>query len=67
MNVMDRSFSVRAEQAKAKQRAARERRRMFALAIAAALIVLGAAFYVVWSFTLCGDCGAPGLLPPPPA
>jgi hypothetical protein len=40
---------------------------MFALAFAAALIVLGAAFYVVWSFTLCGDCGAPGLLPPPPA
>ena len=37
------------------------------LGIAAILIVAAAAFYVVWVFTLCGDCSGPATLPPPPA
>jgi hypothetical protein len=67
MNVMDRSFSARADHAEAKRAATRKRRRNLALGIAAALIVAAAAFYVVWAFTLCGDCSGPVTLPPPPA
>jgi hypothetical protein len=40
-------------------------RRRLILGIVAALVVAAAAFYVVWAFTLCGDCGAPAALPPP--
>jgi hypothetical protein len=64
MNVMDRSFSVHAE---AQLKATRQRRRNLILGIAAILIVSAAVFYVVWAFTLCGDCGGQVALPPPPA
>jgi hypothetical protein len=63
MNVMDRSFSARAEKAKAEFKA--RRRRAVTLGFAAILIVAAAAFYVVWAFTLCGDCSGPATLPPP--
>ena len=63
MNVMDRSFSAQADAAKA-ERAARKRRFRVVLGIAAILIV-AAVLYVVWAFTLCGDCtGIAGLSPP---
>jgi flagellar basal body-associated protein FliL len=65
MNVMDRSFSARAEKAKAELKATRKRRRNLMLGIAAILIVAAAAFYVVWVFTLCGDCSGPVTFPPP--
>ena len=65
MNVMDRSFSARAEKAKAELKATRKRRRDLMLGIAAILIVAAAAFYVVWAFTLCGDCSGPVTFPPP--
>ena len=65
MNVMDRSFSARAEKAEAELKATRRRRRNLTLGIAAILIVAAAAFYVVWAFTLCGDCSGPATLPPP--
>jgi hypothetical protein len=67
MNVMDRSFSARAEKAKAELKATHKRRRDLMLGIAAILIVAAAAFYVVGVFTLCGDCSGPATLPPPPA
>jgi hypothetical protein len=39
-------------------------RRQLIIGILAALIV-AAALYVVWAFTLCGgNCGAPATLPP---
>ena len=62
MNVMDRSFSASAEKAKAEFKA--RRRRAVMLGLAAILIVAAAAFYVVWAFTLCGDCSGPATLPP---
>jgi len=55
MNVLDRGLTVEADQVVAK----RIGRRSLVLGILAALIVAAAAFYVVWAFTLCGDCGAP--------
>jgi hypothetical protein len=61
MNVMDRSFSAQADAARAERAA---RRRKIALRIAAILVVVAAAIYV-WATTLCGDCGAPPVLPPP--
>jgi len=64
MNVMDRNFSAQAERAEAARRAARKRRIVLA---AGAVLLLAAALYLVWSFTLCGDCGGPALLAPPPA
>jgi ferric-dicitrate binding protein FerR (iron transport regulator) len=63
MNVMDRSFPARAEKAKAEFKA--RRRRAVMLGLAAILIMAAAAFYVVWAFTLCGDCSGPATLPPP--
>jgi len=66
MNVMDRSLSSAVDQdAAAAKLAARKRRRAIALGIVAVLIA--AAVYYVWAMTLCGDCGAPMPLPPPPA
>jgi hypothetical protein len=62
MNVLDRNFSAEAERIR-KQEDARKRRRWLALFVAATLI-LGAAALYVWATTLCGDCGAPPLLPP---
>jgi t-SNARE complex subunit (syntaxin) len=63
MNVIDRRFSAQADAAKA-ERAARKRRFRVVLGIAAILIV-AAVLYVVWAFTLCGDCtGIAGLSPP---
>ena len=64
MNVMDRSFSARAEKAKAEFKARRRRAVMLGLA---AILIVAAAFYVVWAFMLCGDCNGPATLPPPPA
>lgn len=64
MNVMDRSFSASADHAAAQLKATRQRRRNLILGIAAILIVSAAVFYVVWAFTLCGDCGGQVALPP---
>lgn len=63
MNVMDRSFSAEAAKEAAKLGAIRRRRWKIAVGIAVA--VLAAAIYYVWATTLCGDCGAPAILPPP--
>ena len=67
MNVMDRSFPARADHAAAKVKATRQRRRNLAFGLGATLIMAAAACYVVWAFTLCGDCIGPVTLPPPPA
>jgi hypothetical protein len=64
MNVLDRNFSAEAHRVKTRE--TRKRRRRLALFIAATLMVGTAALYV-WATTLCGDCGAPLPLPPPPA
>jgi hypothetical protein len=64
MNVMDRSFSVRAAHEAEKLAAARRRRRRIALLVFLALTFAAAAIYV-WATMLCGDCGAPVDLPPP--
>jgi hypothetical protein len=67
MNVMDKSLSSAAdhEPATVKLAATRKRRRAIALVIAAVLIA--AAVYYVWAITVCGDCGSPPPLSPPPA
>ena len=62
MNVIDRRFSAQAAHVAAQLAAARKRHFKVGLGIAAILIV-AAALYVVWAFTLCGDCTA-GLSPP---
>ena len=61
MNVMDRGLPVETNRVTAK----RKRPRRLALAVLAGLIVAAVAFYVLWAFTLCGDCGAPTAFPPP--
>jgi hypothetical protein len=68
MNLIDRDFAAagRAE-APALERARTLRRRKIALGIGLALVVVAAVSFYVWATTLCGDCGGPSLLPPPPA
>lgn len=63
MNVIDRSFSVKAAHEAAKLAAARRRRRRIALLFGLALTLAAAAVYV-WATMLCGDCGGPAGLPP---
>ena len=62
MNVIDRSFSVKAAHEAAKLAASRRRRRI-ALLFGFALTLAAAAVYV-WATMLCGDCGGPAGLPP---
>lgn len=66
MNVIDRSFAAEADRVAKVERARRKRRRRLAI-VASVAIALAATAYYVWATTLCGDCGAPVPLPPPPA
>ena len=65
MNVMDRSFSAKADKETAKLQATRKRR--WRTAIGVAIIVVAALVYYISATTLCGDCGALVTLPPPPS
>jgi hypothetical protein len=65
MNVMDRSFSAKADKETTKLQATRKRR--WRTAIGVVIVVVAALVYYIWATTLCGDCGAPVTLPPPPS
>ena len=67
MNVIDRSFPNGTDPSGRKLAAAGNAHwHKIVLAVAVALVLAAVAFYV-WVTTLCGDCGGPALLPPPPA
>jgi hypothetical protein len=66
MNVIDRSFAAEAYRLEKAERARKKLRHKLAI-VAGVAIVLAAIASYVWATTLCGDCGAPVALSPPPA